>query len=191
MTLFNALSQISPLSEKCQTALCHCSRIENHKAGRFLLTSGQISNNLYYLESGLARIFYDIDESREITAWFRGEGEFVFSVHSFLLQQPTNEHIELLEDSRVCVISYTDLQQMFIEYPELNHPFRLLYEQYIVVYEKRMELIFERDLVKRYQTFCELYAHITPRLQVKHIAQYLNISQSELSRVRKRLTMNF
>lgn len=191
MPLFNALSQISPLSGKCQTALYHCSRIENYKAGRFLLTPGQVSNKLYYLESGLARIFYDIDESREITAWFRGEGEFVSSIQSFLLQQPTNEYIELLEDSRVFVISHTDLQQMFMEYPELNQPFRLLYEQYMVGYEKRMELLFERDLVKRYQTFCEIYARIAPRLQVKHIAQYLNISQSELSRVRKRLTVNF
>lgn len=187
MPLATALSKIAPLSQGCQEALRTVSKSLAMKAGRNLLTLGQISDKLYYIEAGLVHAFYDTDISREVSNWFDQEDGWVFSVQSFFKQIPSNEYIQLLEDSQLITIDYQDLQKLLNQYPELNLPFRLIYERYLIVYDKRIQLFREKDVLKRYQGFLDLYPRLACRLQVKHIAQFLNLAPATLSRIRKKL----
>lgn len=103
MPLATALSKIAPLSQGCQEALRTVSKSLAMKAGRNLLTLGQISDKLYYIEAGLVRAFYDTDTSRKVSNWFDQEDGWVFSVQSFFKQIPSNEYIQLLEDSQLII----------------------------------------------------------------------------------------
>lgn len=92
-----------------------------------------------------------------------------------------------MEDSQLITIDYQDLQKLLNQYPELNLPFRLIYERYLIVYDKRIQLFREKDVLRRYQGFLDLYPRLACRLQVKHIAQFLNLAPATLSRIRKKL----
>lgn len=186
MPLATALLKIAPLSEKCQVAIRAVSQSLIYKSGRYLLVPNQISDKLYYIEAGLVRAFYDTDNGREVSNWFDQEDGWVCSVQSFLTQTPANEYIQLLEDSQLIAVSYQDLLRLLNQYPELNFHFRLLSEYHLVVYDKRLQLLREQDALKRYQGFLELYPRLACRLQVKHVAQFLNLAPATLSRIRKK-----
>ncbi|MDF7821294.1 Crp/Fnr family transcriptional regulator [Runella sp. MFBS21] len=187
MPLAVALSKISFLSPQCQSAVRDVSHTLSYKAGRSLLIPGQVNEKLYFVKTGLIRAFYDTETHREVSIWFEQEGGWVLSVQSFLRQIPSYEYVELLEDSQLIAIQYEDLQRLLAQYPELNLPFRLIFENILISYDNHLQLFREKDALKRYQGFLELYPRLACRLQVKHVAQFLNLAPATLSRIRKKL----
>jgi|GEM_PF-6168133 len=65
------LNEIKPLSDPCKAALRTVVQSKKHRKDQFLVLPDQINDKLYYLETGLARVFSDSDKI--ITAWFAQE----------------------------------------------------------------------------------------------------------------------
>ena len=187
MPFIDALEKIAPLSPLCQTALREITTVQKLKKEHYLVVPGQVNDKLYYIESGLVRVFYYADtdtDSRQVTTYFRQEGSFLWLEEGFLWQQPSLESIELLEDCQFWVIKRADLEQMFVRFPELNFHFRKIAETYIGIYKQRLRLLDLKSAKKRYATFLKLYPKLGQRLQVRHLAHYLNIAPNTLSTVR-------
>ena len=193
MPLITTLEKIAPLSDKCKAALREVVKYKNCPKDRFLVTQGQISDKLYYIETGLARVFCDSDsdsDNRTITAWFGREGGFVCSVQSFFSQKPAIESIQLLENSKLWVISHADWEHMLAEFPELNLHFRKIYQYYLTIYDARIYLLREKNPKKQYESFLKFYPKLGNRVKIRYIAQYLNMHSVTLSNVRKSLIHN-
>ena len=187
MPFINALEKLAPLSEECRVALRAVAKPKSYQKEYMLVSIGQISNTLYFVESGLLRIFYypDTDpDTEEATSWFGQEGGFVSSIKSFLTQQPSAECVQVLEDSQLWAIQKADLDALFIAFPELNYHFRVIYEKYMVAYENRMQMLRTKDSVKRYALFLATYPKLANRLKIKHLARFLNLHPDTLSRIR-------
>ena len=90
MTIIESLARYAPLSEECQKALLERSKPVIIPAGTGLLSPGQISDKIYFIESGTARIYYNAAEEEEdakfVTSWFAREGGLVSSIDSFFGQ---------------------------------------------------------------------------------------------------------
>ncbi|MFN4145418.1 MAG: Crp/Fnr family transcriptional regulator [Runella sp.] len=187
MPLSTSLHKIAPLSEQCQEAIRKVSQKVLYKKGRYLLRPEQTCTEIFFIENGLIRVFYETQHSEERTMWFGYEGDFVASVKSFFTQTPSYEYIEILEDSIFWKISFQELETLYKQYPELNYHFRKIYEHYLCLYQDRILLQKEPDCYHRYQLFLSLYPTLAYRLQVKHVAQYLNMTPNTLSRIRREL----
>ena len=87
---------------------------------------------MYFLETGLVR-GYTLLHGREVSSWFMQAGTFLISIISFLTQQPSEEHLELLEPTVALSITYDQLQELYCDFPEFNHTDRLLIEKYYVL----------------------------------------------------------
>jgi CRP/FNR family transcriptional regulator, anaerobic regulatory protein len=151
----------------------------------YLLKPGKTCKHLWFMTKGAARYFYTNDQGKEMNTWFSLDTEIISDTTSFVKQQPSEESIQLIEDSEIYAIDYTALQNLL----QKHHSFAIWYiklveKHYISQIEDRISDLQFLDAKQRYQKLLSLYPNITNRLSLGNIASYLNITQETLSRIR-------
>ena len=128
------LSNILDISEELEAELAvKTHRVQTYK-GQILLHTGQRCQDLYFVESGTLRGYY-VEGGREITHSFSEKMEFVTCYYSFIALKPSYENIQALEDSTLIQISYSDLQQLYLKFPETERLGRIITENYYIQLE--------------------------------------------------------
>src|SRR4051812_49012851 len=149
----------------------------------FLVKEGKICKNLYFLQHGILRGYYNLD-GKEITHWFAFEDDFVTSFHSFITGQPAVENVQLLEGSILWAIAKSDLTRLLDEFHELERLLRIAYEKYYIRLEERFVNAQFKTATERYRELLLQSPHILERVPLGAVASYLGISQETLSRIR-------
>lgn len=152
--------------------------------GHILFRQGETCNTVYFIEHGFARIYYFSESGREITAEFFSEKSSVTAKDSFFLHKPTIYYCELMEDSVIYFISYSELESLI----DNNHEFSKFVIQIILKFAKDMteyiaNLKFQ-TAEERYNALITNNPTILQRVSLGHIASYLGITQETLSRIR-------
>jgi CRP-like cAMP-binding protein len=137
------------------------------------------------MTKGAARYFYTNEQGKEINTWFSLDTQIITDTTSFVHQEPSQESIQLLEDSEMFAIEYDALQTLL----QKHHSFALWYIKlvelhYISQIEDRIADLQFLDAKQRYQKLLNMYPDITNRISLGNIATYLNITQETLSRIR-------
>lgn len=91
--------------------------------------SGEICEMIYFVNKGAIR-GYVKDSNREITTCITVENELVASIHSFILQIPSYENMQAIEDSDLLGMKHSDLQHLYNIEPDFNIAARRFYEKY-------------------------------------------------------------
>ena len=184
MKLAQFINSITPIAEEELHTILSYFKYETHSKGHQLLDVGQICNKLYFMEKGLVRSFYVNEKGKEITIWFFNDEGFLTGVDSFFQQKPSMNTIELLEDSVLYSITYSELNMLFDKYHAMEKFGRLLSLQLLSdVVEKLNEIQFH-TAKERYNLMLKKHPKITSRAPLGHIASYLGITQETLSRIR-------
>lgn len=92
------IRSITNLSEKSELEINSVFIREEFNKGHFLYRAGEVCHHIYYIEKGLARVYYNTPNGKEITQWFFPENSFLTAVDSFYNRKPTMVYCELLED---------------------------------------------------------------------------------------------
>jgi CRP-like cAMP-binding protein len=176
------LWSIHPMSPELQAHLHSILRVQECKKKTLLLDIGQICRNIYFVESGLFRCYY-LNKGKEVCSWFMKEGDVIASVGSFYSQKPGYERIQALEPCRVHYISYEELQEIYLRYPEFNFIGRVLTEKYYKLWDQRLHLL-QMDRVKeRYQYLLEHHPELERRVPRRDLASWLGVTLETLSRM--------
>ena len=181
--LLTQLTNYYSLSESANTALQDCLKKISLAKGDYLLSEGKVCKQLYFLEKGALRGFYNL-EGKEITHWFGFENDFVTSFHSFIKQEPAVENIQLLEGSILWAISKEQLKELFNQHHEIERLVRIVYEKYYLRLEERFVNAQFKTARERYENLLLETPHILERVTLGYIASYLGITQETLSRIR-------
>ncbi len=184
----NLLLHISPIfqitDKKAKTALEDLFVQKQFSKNDLLIEEGQICRHLYFIEKGSIRGFYNID-GKDVSQWFGFENDFVTSFRSFTLRTASKEYIQVLEESLVWSISKDELDNLLLQFPELEKLVRLVYEQYYIRLEERYSNAHFKTATERYEDLQHQQPHILQRIPLGYIASYLGISAETLSRIRK------
>lgn len=183
--LLTHLINYAPLSAEAQNALQDAFEKKTISKNEYLLSEGQVCRQLYFLEKGALRGFYNLD-GKEITHWFGFEKDFVTSFHSFITQEPAVENIQLLEGCILWSISKETLTALFNKYHEIERLVRIAYEKYYIRLEERFVNAQFKTATERYENLLQQTPHILERVPLGCIASYLGISQETLSRIRSK-----
>ncbi len=184
MKLAEYINSITSITEKELVIILSYFKKEIHLKGHQLLRTGQICNKLYFMEKGLVRSFYVNEKGKEITIWFFNDEGFLTGVDSFFMQKQSINAIELLEDSVLYSITYSELNMLFEKFHSMEKFGRLLSLQLLSdVVEKLNEIQFH-SAKERYDLMLKKHPKITSRAPLGHIASYLGITQETLSRIR-------
>jgi CRP-like cAMP-binding protein len=181
--LLTQLTNYYSLSDPANNELQDCFKKISLPKGEYLLREAKRCRQLYFLEKGALRGFYNLD-GKEVTHWFGFENDFVTSFHSFITEQPAVENIQLLEDSILWAISKEQLTQLFNQHHEIERLVRIVYEKYYIRLEERFVNAQFKTARERYENLLQQTPHILERVSLGCIASYLGISQETLSRIR-------
>lgn len=180
LDLFNALHPIGRRIEIYLQKNIYCCEVRKND---FLVKSGEICDSIYFIKKGVLRGFIT-EEGKEITTWLTIENEVVSTITGFLLQAPTMENIQAIEDCELLAIKFEDLNRLYMKYPSFNIVGRKITEQYYMYAEQRAYITRLHDAERKYELLMQLYAHFLNRIPLKYIASFLGITIETLSRVR-------
>lgn len=152
------------------------------KKGNHVLHAGDVNKHIFYVQSGLFRV-YLLNDDKEVNTWFVKEGEFITSVKSFHKEEPATEYIQALEDSVVVSIR-KDVVEMVLKN---NHKFALfaideLFNN-LCEYSDQCDMLRYMTSEKRYLFLKERKPEILNRLSQKHLASYIGVETTYLSKI--------
>lgn len=181
------LSSFSPVSELSWQALEKLFTLHQLKKGDYFIKEGQIATQFALLCSGIVRAFYHHENGKEYNKHFFIPTSIIGGYSSLITGEPNQFIQEALTDCELLVADYTALTKLYDSCPDLERCGRKFAENYFVQKErKEMEIIF-LNAEERYQIFQKKYLGLEQLISQYHIASYLGISPTQLSRVRKKL----
>ena len=184
MNLFAHIRNTDNLSAVTEEKIKAILQRDEFPKGHILFRQGGICHHIYYIEKGLARIFYHTESGKEVTAWFFAENTFLTAHDSFYQNKPAGNNCELLEDSVVYSLSYSNMEVMLNDSHEMaRFAFHAVYELAKRLTEFIAGIKFQSAEV-RYNALMQNYPNIFQRAKLGHIASFLGITQETLSRIR-------
>lgn len=155
--------------------------------GEFLVKENQISDHYFYLEKGIMRTFlYDLEGS-EITTDFFVENNIVFDVTCFFNRVRSEVNVQAVTDCTGFRISYEELNTLFHNKPAFRDFGRAVLVKGFIASKKRSYAMINKTAEERYRGLLVSNPEILKYAQLKHIASYLGVTDSTLSRLRKNL----
>ncbi|WP_185963926.1 Crp/Fnr family transcriptional regulator [Flavobacterium restrictum] len=182
-TLLYVFNSVYPINEAARTFLTENTYPIQVRKGKKLHKSGEICDMIYFVNKGAVR-GYVKEGKKDITTWITVENELVASIHSFVLQIPSFENMEAIEDSELLGMSHSDLHRLYDIEPETNIMARRIYEKYYADAEIRALIARLSKAEKKYEYFLKTYQHLSTRIPLTYIASFLGINLETLSRVR-------
>lgn len=152
-----------------------------------LVSVGDISREAYFINKGAARLFFE-KEGEEISANFMFENNFIASLESFLLQCPSRQAIETLEDCELLVIGKQKLDELTAAYPKFNLFSKAIAEQDFILLQRRASSFILDSPEERYLNMIQQRPEILERVPQHMIASYLGVTPVSLSRIRGRIS---
>lgn len=181
--IINFLNTIYPLNLAIQERLRTDLKSINLPKRKMLLTEGEVSDKIYFIQEGFARAFY-FHKDKEVTSWFMGQNDIMISIYSFFTQTPSFENIELIEDCTLFYMTYGELQKIYKDHPEFNVVGRMITEHYYIKSEARTISLRAQTAEERYNRLLQDFPGILQKTSLGQIASHLGIKQETLSRIR-------
>lgn len=151
----------------------------------FFLARGRISDEYLFLENGFLRAFTFDQDGNDVTTNFYGSHQLVFEVASFFQRTPSQENIQALTDCYGWCISYQQLNDLFHSIPQFREFGRAVLVKGFAGLKQRMLSMINDTAEIRYEKLLRSNPEIFRYAALKHIASYLGITDSSLSRIRK------
>jgi CRP-like cAMP-binding protein len=181
--LFAFFQAFQPLSPAAKAAIATISRRQQLAKNEELQPIGYRCRTIYFLETGIARVFYYKD-GMDITDSFAFENNIIVRVESLFTGQPSRKGIQLLEEASLVAIDADRLLKLYDSFPEIERLFRKVFEANHVETVTRIESIQFHAAEERYKALLAEKPDLIRRVPLKYIASYLGITQVSLSRIR-------
>lgn len=175
------LSEITTLSPAFRQALTNKLEPEKYKPLQILHAAGQMENRMYYLESGFARNYYYDHNGQEHTVRFWKPRTILFSYEGYY-QVPSYFYTEIMEESESITLSYRQLYELDILYPEVAVIIKhLLLNYQSEEFERQKLLALSNE--ERYRVLRKNDNILFQKAPLRLIASYLHMSRETLTRL--------
>jgi CRP-like cAMP-binding protein len=155
----------------------------------FLLQEGKTENLYWFLESGFARSFVNDTNGNDITTNFYSCKDVIIDWSSFFLRNPTRENIQALTDCVCWQLDFESFQQLFHGIETFReHGRRRLVSSYFALKNHSVSIIADQAK-ERYLQLLKDKPQIIQNVSLQHIATFLGITNSSLSRIRKQISL--
>jgi CRP-like cAMP-binding protein len=162
-------------------------QFKEFEKGDYFVHTGQVTDKIGFIKKGLFRIFY-LSEAKEINYYFFFENEFVTDYISLLTQQPSLFEIQAMEKSEIFLFNKTHLENCYKQSWAWDRFGRKIAEYVFLLSQKRIQDFMFLDAEKRYLKLISEQPNIFERIPLYHIASYLGIDPTSLSRIRKEIS---
>lgn len=150
----------------------------------FLLQAGKISDEYFFLDSGILRAFAPDADGNDVTTGFYSAGQVVFEVSSFFNRTPSPEYIQALTACSGWFVSYQQLNTLFHGRVEFREFGRSLLVRELMGLKTRLLGLTVETATARYEALLRASPELLQHVPLKYVASYLGVTDSSLSRIR-------
>ena len=151
----------------------------------FFVTAGKVNTHHFYMTEGFMRAFAYNSEGEEVTTDFFNCSRPVFEANSFITQTKSLENIQAITDCQGFLVSFEKSNELFHAIPEFREFGRRMLLNEFAAHKRRAMSLTTQTAEERYAELISSNKEIFQYAQLKHIASYLGITDSSLSRIRK------
>lgn len=160
--------------------------ITRYAKGEVIVRAGETVDQIHFIAQGCCR-HYTKQKNKSITHWFGFENSFATAFYSLTTGNPSQEYIQLLEDSIFLSINYPDLLNLYNSYQEWARLGRLILEDFGRHTLHIINSFRTLSPKQRYLMLLQKEPRIIQRVPLGYISSYLGITQEALSRIRSRI----
>ena len=183
--LINFLKSSNLVSQKTAEEIAATFSPKAIKRNEYLFKEGRICNDYYFLENGFIRAFAHDTEGNDVTTNFYSANQVVFEVSSFFNRTISKENYQALVDCDGWFITYEQLNKLFHSMQEFRDFGRSILVRGFSALKIRMLSMITETAEQRYDALLKSNPEIFKYAALKHIASYLGITDTSLSRIRK------
>ncbi|MEO0572146.1 MAG: Crp/Fnr family transcriptional regulator [Bacteroidota bacterium] len=157
------------------------------KKREFLLKPAQNCAYLAFVKKGTFRVFFYDKEGTEITVWFSFEGMMIGDLLALFQNSKAIFYVQAIEDSEISILPKNKLEELYLKNPEYLQ-FGRKYAEYVSVNVMKRMLSFQTKSAE--ERYIELLTNpnYMQRIPLKYLASYLGVTDSSLSRIRKKIS---
>lgn len=154
------------------------------QTGKFLLKKGQIEDRYYFVETGSFRKYF-IHKEKEYVVWIQLSGDLFCEIKSLRTQQPTHYYFQAIEPTTYWSINAHEFEALIEEHKDLALFMRHFWEVKFMTALDGFEIFQTLNAKERYDYLTTAFPRIN-NLPLQHLAAIVGITQSTLSRIRRK-----
>lgn len=180
------LKQISLLSDSALVEMATIFSPAELKKGDYFVREGVLARNIAFLEQGVVRAFYIDGQGKEYNKTIFTAPAIIGSYASLISKTKNRLPQQALTDCKIWRASYEDIERLSEGNWEMERLRRKIAERFFLGNEKKQLEMALLGAKERYAIFREEHPGFEDRIPQYHIASYLSISPTQLSRIRKK-----
>jgi len=181
------VNKFNPISEETFVELQKCFKPMKLSKNEFFVRECNYAQKLGYLKKGAVRAFFLNKECKEYTKQFFVDSSIIGAYSSLLTKQPNQIAQQALTDCEILVANFSEIEKLYNKFHELERLGRKIAEFYFLEKEQKELEMALLDADKRYLIMRDRFPTIEAIAPQYHIASYLGISPTQLSRIRRKL----
>jgi CRP-like cAMP-binding protein len=156
------------------------------RKGELLLSPGKPCSYLAFIEQGSFRVYYYDLQEKEINTWFSFSEMIVTDLLGFYTTGRAQFYVEAMEDSIIYKISKAGLEKLYRDHPAYLEFGRKFAEEALTMLMQRTMSLHTKSAEDRYKELLAIPDYMQ-KIPLKHLASYLGITDTSLSRIRKKI----
>jgi CRP-like cAMP-binding protein len=155
------------------------------KKGDYYLKTGKACNKLSFLQSGMLRIFVDL-EDREVTQWISTKGYFITDLSSLIFGKPSRWNMQALADTSLYSIEKSDYDRLGDYIPKWPVTEKLFIAHCFCTLEDRVFSFLSMTAEQRYNVLFDNNRELFNQVPLQYIASMLGMTPETISRIRRK-----
>lgn len=184
---------VSPISDKAWESINNILQERTFKKGEYFARSGRIENTFGIVSEGILKAFITDTHGNEYTktiftpTTFTTPVSFIGAYSALVTKTINHVDIQSITNSKIYIGDYYDWQSLYKIHPEIETWSRRMSELFVVNKEIKEFEFFQLQAKERYLLFKKRFPELELMIPQYHIANYLGITPTQLSRIRKKL----
>lgn len=185
--IYDYINSLTPISNKTKIVLINIFKKKIVEKNYTLVKSGQVANQLFFLEEGVIRTFFKSQDGTEYNKALDIPPTITCGYASIITGKPSRISLQTLTTCILWVADYSAFKKLYNDYPDLERAARIAAENSFVEKENRELEMALLGAGERYELFKKRFQNLEQLIPQYHIASYLGISATQLSRIRRGL----
>ncbi len=182
------IDRIYPLGDECWSEIEPLMYIKELDKKEYFSKEGQLVRDLGFISEGILRIFYLNEKGEEWNKFFLQKNDFVAAGISPEKESITN--IQALSKALILCIPYTELTKISMKHNKVSLFIQKLTIAYLEQKQVREIRLLSEEAMSNYLTFRNEFPNLENKIPQYHIASYLGITPTQLSRLKKKMKMH-
>jgi CRP-like cAMP-binding protein len=181
---FQKIRTYASLTTDAENAWSILLKEKTYRKGEYFISIGQIPKKVAFVTNGLLSQHYVNEAGETVIKYFFPEGRIAGSISATLTQTESLFDIIALEDTTVLEYNFMGFKKLVSTFPDISQFYISYLEKHWIVDKEPYEISLRNDAAKvRYADFLQKYPDLVKRLKKHHIASYLGITPTQLSRI--------